>query len=316
MARLPRPDDPRLLVGYDAADDGAVYRLEGSTCLIQTVDFFTPIVDDPGDFGAIAAANALSDVYAMGGRPLTALSLVCYPYKTWPGEILEAILRGGVETVREAGALVVGGHSVQDAEIKFGYAVTGLVDEVEVRRNDTPRVGDALVLTKPLGTGTLTTAVKKDLLGADHLREPVAEMRRLNAEAAERARVADVAAVTDITGFGLIGHLYEMVRGRALGAEIVCEALPLFPGVWDAIAAEAFTGAHTTNRHYVAEYHIEDTAAHRRFGQILYDPQTSGGLLIALAEADAEPLVTTLRATGHRAARIGTITAEPVIRCR
>jgi len=313
---LPRSDDPRLLVGYDAADDGAVFRLDGDRCLIQTVDFFTPIVDDPYQFGAIAAANALSDVYAMGGTPLTALSLVCFSYKTWPGDVLERIMAGGADTVRRAGALVVGGHSVQDQEIKFGYAVTGLVDVAHIWRNDTPRAGDALVLTKPLGTGTLTTAVKKDLLGAEYLDEPVREMGRLNAVAAELARGQEVHAVTDITGFGLIGHLYEMLRGSRLGAEIDCEALPLLGGVWEAIAAEAFTGAHTTNRHYVADYQVEDTPAHRRYGQVLYDPQTSGGLLIALPETDADVLVTALTATDHRAARIGRVTAAPVIRCR
>lgn len=300
-------------MGFGSADDGAVYRLSGHQCLIQTVDFFTPIVDDPFQFGEIAAANALSDVYAMGGRPLTALSLVCYPYKTWPAGILQQIMAGGASKVEESGALVVGGHSVQDNEIKFGFAVTGTVHDSAFWRNDTPQPGDALVLTKPLGTGTLTTAVKKDLLGPESLEVPIREMSRLNAAAAECARRYKVHAVTDITGFGLMGHLFEMLRGEGRGAHIRCEALPLLPNVWDAIAAEAFTGAHQTNRVYVADYDIPETTALEQYGQVLFDPQTSGGLLISLPPADAEALAADLAADGHAAAVVGEVTGGAVI---
>lgn len=316
LSALPRREDERLLVGYDGADDGAVYRIDGSRCVIQTVDFFTPIVDDPRMFGAIAAANALSDVYAMGGTPLTALSLVCYPYKTWPKEMLQAILEGGADTVQEAGALVVGGHSVQDAEIKFGYAVTGLVDEPNIFRNNTPEVGDHLVLSKPLGTGTLTTAVKQDKLPYDHLTTAIQEMARLNRVAAEKAAHYGAHAVTDITGFGLMGHLFEMVRERQYGAVIRCESLPVLPHVSEALALKALTGAHKTNRHYVADYEQAQTAALARFGDVVFDPQTSGGLLIALERDAAAALAKDLSDGGHHAAVIGEITAQASLDCR
>ena len=315
LGAIPSREDENLLVGYDTADDAAVYRLNDDTCLIQTVDFFTPIVDDPEDFGEITAANSLSDVYAMGGRPLTALSLVCYPYKTWPIHILQAIMAGGARKVLESGALVVGGHSVADDEIKFGYAITGTVAADAFWRNNTPEPGDVLVLTKPLGTGTLTTAIKKDLLGAEYLEEPVAEMKRLNACAAELAQNLEVHAATDITGFGLMGHLYEMLKPRGYGAKICCEALPVFPGVWEAIKARAFTGAHTSNREYVCDYEIPETTGLETYGQILFDPQTSGGLMLALPKQEATSYLSGLNDAGHRAAIIGEVTAEAVIRC-
>ena len=313
MGAIPYRHDANLLVGYGSADDGAVYRLDNGTCLIQTVDFFTPIVDDPFQYGEIAAANALSDVYAMGGRPVTALSLVCYPYKTWPADMLQQIMAGGASKIEEAGSLVVGGHSVQDAEIKFGFAITGTVAEKNIWRNDTPRAGDALVLSKPLGTGTLTTAVKQNKLDETILDAAIREMSRLNAAAAVQAKKYKVSAVTDITGFGLMGHLYEMVRGAGYGAHIRCENLPVLPGAWDAIAAEAFTGAHKTNRVYVADYHIPETSALIQYGQLLFDPQTSGGLLIALPPADAKTLAADLCREGHTAAVIGDITERATI---
>jgi selenide,water dikinase len=308
LETLPAPDDANLLVGYGNADDGAVYRLANGTCLVQTVDFFTPIVDDPEDFGAISAANALSDIYAMGGAPLTALSLVCYPYKTWPAEILAKILQGATAKVREAGAVIVGGHSVGDEEIKFGLAVTGTVEQDAFWTNQGAKPEDVLVLTKPLGTGTLTTAVKRNLLPPCVLDEPVREMKRLNARAAELAREFEVHAVTDITGFGLMGHLFEMVRADGLGAVVRTEDLPLFPEVWEAAGAGALTGAHRANREYVADYDIPETCAHDTQFPIIYDPQTSGGLLIACPTADGESLTKKLIEEGHQAAVIGKIT--------
>lgn len=297
-------------MGYDHADDGAVYRLQGGVCLVQTVDFFTPIVDDAEDFGAISAANALSDIYAMGGQPLTALSLVCFPHKTWPLDLLAGIMRGAEAKVKEADAVIVGGHSVQDEEIKFGLAVTGTVAEDAYWTNRGARDGDVLVLTKPIGTGTLTTAVKQDKLPASVLDMPVREMKRLNARAAALAREIEVHAVTDVTGFGLMGHLFEMLRTDGLGAVIRYEQIPLFPCVWEAIEAKALTAAHRTNRDYVANYDIPRTGAHETQAPMLYDPQTSGGLLLACPPDDGERLVRLLTEEDHCAAVIGKVTGS------
>ena len=310
---MPAPADANLLVGYNTSDDAAVYRLGNGQCLVQTVDFFTPIVDDPATFGAISAANSLSDVYAMGGRPITALSLVCYPYKTWPHEILAQILIGASHKVKEAGAVICGGHSVQDQEIKFGLSVTGTVDEANLWTNHRPQPGHKLVLTKPLGTGTLTTAVKRNAMPQSALNEAISEMQRLNKRACELAQNTGVSAATDITGFGLMGHLYEMVRDQKLGAVINCQNLPILDGAWEAIALEAFTGAHRTNRDYTAAYNIPQTQALERYGQVIYDPQTSGGLLLALPQDQAEKLVLALNEEGHRAAMIGEIIDRPII---
>lgn len=309
-----KPDD-RLIVGFDASDDGAVFQIDADRALVQSVDFFTPIVDDPEAFGAIAAANSLSDIYAMGGRPLTALSLVCYPYASLGTEILAAIVAGGSRKVRESGALVVGGHSVSDEEIKFGYSVTGEVAPNAAWRNDTPQVGDALVLSKPLGTGVITTAVKQDKLPEKLLDEPIAEMARLNSKAAELARAYDIHAATDITGFGLMGHLYEMLRAQNLGADIRTDNLAVFEGVMDGIAQKALTRAHRTNREYLADYDVPDTETLQRFGDVVYDPQTSGGLLFALPSDQADALFQDLERHGHRPSLVGTITSNPSIVC-
>ena len=303
------------MVGFRTSDDGGVYRLDERTALIQTVDFFTPIVDDPHDFGAIAAANALSDVYAMGGRPLTALALVCFPYKTLPSKILSDIVAGGAVKIAESGAVVIGGHSVADDEIKFGYAVTGTVEPDRVWRNNRPRAGDALLLTKPLGTGLITTAVKQDKLETRFLLDPVKEMKRLNQAACEAGRKRTVHAATDVTGFGLLGHLFEMLRGSELGAEILTEELAVFDGVWTAIERGALTAARKTNKEYISAYPVPETPAYARFEQVLLDPQTSGGLLLALPREEAETLHAQLSETGHRASLIGTVTARREIRC-
>jgi len=315
FAAIPNPDDPDLIVGFGSSDDGAVYRLNERTTLVQSVDFFTPIVDDPADFGAISAANALSDIYAMGGRPRIALSLVCFPYKTLPLEILTAIVAGGARKIIESGALVVGGHSVEDPEIKFGYAVTGEVAPGCCWSNDTPEPGDVLVLTKPLGTGLLTTAVKQDKLPAEFLIEPIAQMKRLNRAAAEAAGDCQIHAATDVTGFGLLGHLFEMVRGRGLGARVETAGLALFEGVRQAIELGALTAAHRTNREYVTDYDLVANAALGAHAGVLFDPQTGGGLLFALPPAQAGTLLDRLAASGHRACRVGQVTAKAAIEC-
>lgn len=313
---MPKVNDDRLLVDFSASDDGAVFRLNDGFALVQTVDFFTPIVDDPADFGAISAANALSDIYAMGGEPLTALGLVCFPHKKFPIGILTEMNRSGAEKIHEGGAFVVGGHSVEDEVVKFGYAVTGKVHPDRVWRNHTVQAGDGLVLTKPLGTGLLTTAVKQGKLPETVLEHPVSEMRRLNRTAAELARQFEIHAATDVTGFGLFGHLFEMVRERHLGAVIQIEALPLFEGVWQAIEAGSLTGAHRTNFNYVEPYGITDNSAFEKIRPIVLDPQTSGGLLFALPIGQARDLSERLLKAGHSAALIGEISPNPGLVCR
>jgi len=308
---MPEMKDARLLVGFETSDDGAVFQIREDYALIQTLDFFTPIVDDPYDFGAIAAANALSDVYAMGGKPLTAMSIVCFPYKDLPVSLLAQISKGGAETILQADALVIGGHSVSDSEIKFGYAVTGHIHPDHIWRNHTPNLGDSLVLSKPLGTGLLTTAVKQNHLPETVLETPIREMKRLNQVACDLARNFTIHAATDITGFGLLGHLYEMIRIRNFGVKLRVQSLPLFEGVWQAIESKCLTRAHTTNFAYISPYPISANAAFDAYRSILLDPQTSGGLLFALPKDQAEILVKNLNNQDHTAAVIGEITQNP-----
>lgn len=311
---IEQPTSPELLVGFEASDDSAIFRLDEKTALVQSLDFFSPIVDDPVQFGAIAAANSLSDIYAMGGRPITALTMLCFPYTTVDTDILARISRGGSQKIRESGALVVGGHSVLDSEVKFGYAVTGLVDPNLFWRNNTPQEGDALLLTKPLGTGLIATAVKQNKLPASYLNEPTSEMMRLNKLASELAAPLTVHACTDITGFGLMGHLFEMCRSQSMGALLKSDAIAVFNGVWQAIEAGALTRAHGSNREYLSDY-AADSPALEKFGDILFDPQTSGGLLLAMPPVDAQTLKKALVAQGHHTSLVGHITSSPEIRC-
>src|ERR671932_1559191 len=232
LAELPAPEDPNVLVGSDTADDAAAYRVSDDLAILTTVDFFTPIVDDPYDFGRIAAANALSDVYAMGGEPLTALNLVAFPLERLGGDVLRQILRGGGDVVRVAGALLIGGHSIDDPEPKYGLAVTGTVHPAEVLTNAGGRAGDALVLTKPLGVGAITTALKRGVSGAANLLVLAVEvMTTLNAPAARAARAAGAHGLTDVTGFGLLGHLREMAAASGVAAEVDAGAVPAIDGV-------------------------------------------------------------------------------------
>ncbi len=312
---MPTDADPALLVGYQNRDDGAVYRLDDDRALVQTVDFFTPIVDDASDFGAIAAANALSDVYAMGGQPLTALALVCFPYKTLDNVLLQRIVAGGAAKIREAGCLVVGGHSVGDEEIKFGYAVTGQVHPERVWRNDGAAVDDVLILTKPLGTGILATAVKRDLLPATAMADALASMKQLNRAAAQCAAAYPIHAATDVTGYGLLGHLVEMVTGARRGVDVDVAAIPQFSAVGEALAAGAQTGAARTNREFVADYGLRADATLEQYAPLLFDPQTSGGLLLALAADAGDDLMRDLKRMGLTAAKIGRVTDRPQVRC-
>jgi len=278
-----------VLVGFDTADDAGVYQLTAELALVQTVDFFTPIVDDPFTYGAIAAANALSDVYAMGGRPISALSILAYPAKGDLG-VLEEILKGGAEKMREADCAVVGGHSVADDEIKFGYAVTGTVHPARVKANAGARAGDVLVFTKRLGTGVISTALKRGIARDADVAASIASMLTLNRKACEAMLAYDVHGCTDVTGFGLIGHAREMALASGVTLEIEVDRLRFLPGALEYSALGAIPGGLKNNREFAAcavQAACEMSGARE---DLLYDPQTSGGLLITLPEADAAAL--------------------------
>lgn len=281
LSALSRPTDARVLVGHETFDDAGIFRLSDELALVQTVDFFAPIVDDPYDFGQIAAANALSDVYAMGGQPLTALSLVAFPVGKLPLEVLGQILRGGEDKVREAGASIIGGHSITDEEVKFGLAVTGTVDPHHMFTNAAAQVGDQLVLTKPIGTGILSTAAKRGLASADQLQPMHAAMKTLNADAARHARALGVRCATDVTGFGLLGHASHLARASHRTLLIRSAAVPVFSGTREALAAGMRTGGAERNASYL-EPLVEWGGTPAAIQALLVDPQTSGGLLVAV----------------------------------
>jgi len=290
LAAVPRWADPNVLVGFDTADDAGVYKLTPELALVQTVDFFTPIVDDPYTFGAIAAANALSDVYAMGGRPLSALSIVAYPSK---GDLddLEQILRGGAEKMHEVGCSIVGGHSIADEEIKFGYAVTGLVHPGRVKANSNARPGDALLFTKRLGTGVIGTALKQGVAREDHVAEAIASMLTLNHRASEEMLRFDSHGCTDVTGFGLIGHAREMAMASNVTLEIAADRVRLLPGALEYARLGAIPGGLKNNREFASCAVETARPLPLELEDLLYDPQTSGGLLFTLREQDAAALV-------------------------
>jgi selenide,water dikinase len=282
VASLPRPTDPRVLVATDTADDAGVVRLTAELALVTTVDFFTPIVDDPYAFGRMAATNALSDVYAMGGEPVSALNLVAYPLETLGAETLHAILAGGLDAVLEAGASVVGGHSIDDPEPKYGLAVTGVVHPDQVLTNAGGRAGDALVLTKPLGAGTIATACKRGLASPELVERGIDVMTTLNARAAKQARAAGAHALTDVTGFGLVGHTHELALASGLAAGIDASAVPAIEGVLELLSDErALAGGSRRNRRDAdafATFALEGPRA-----RLVCDAMTSGGLLAAVA---------------------------------
>jgi selenide,water dikinase len=286
LGAMPRIANPNVLVGFDAADDAGVYRLNSELALVQTVDFFTPIVDDPFTFGAIAAANSLSDVYAMGGQPISALSIVAFP-GTGDMAVLTEILRGGLEKMREAGCAVLGGHSINDPEIKFGYAVTGTVHPDRVKANAGARAGDVLIFTKALGTGVIATALKRGLAEMDHVAEAEASMLELNRAACETMLRFDVGGCTDVSGFGLIGHAREMAVASGVTLEIEAAAVPLLRGALDAVLRGALPGGLTNNREFLSCAVEIAGPIPPAVLDLLYDPQTSGGLLITLPENDA-----------------------------
>lgn len=317
LSRLPRQQHPDLIVGFDTADDAGVFRISPETALVQTVDFFTPMVDDPFTYGRIAATNALSDVYAMGGTPLTALAMVCFP-ADGDLKILEEVLRGGLHTMQEAECLVVGGHSVRDTEIKFGYAVTGRVHPDRVLTNAGARVGDSLIFTKALGTGVITTALKQGSAEAQWVDAAVKSMTTLNRRAAQTVLQFGQAihGMTDITGFGLIGHARELALASRVRLVIQTDAVPRLEGALACIGKGSIPAGLRANREF-AECFAEDepgAAIPEEIRALLYDPQTAGGLLISADAGVANQLVAELQLAGYPATEIGrVIDGEPRI---
>lgn len=304
--------DPALLVGLDTGDDAAVYRLDERTALVFTTDFFTPIVDSAYDWGRIAAANALSDVYAMGGRPLLCLNITAWPRQDLPLEMLAEVLRGGADVARAAGAAIVGGHTIDDPEPKYGMAVVGLVDPQAVVTNAGARAGDVLVLTKPLGTGVVSTAIKNGCAPEDVIDGAIETMATLNADAADAMRAAGVRAGTDVTGFGLLGHLHRMCLASGARAVVHAGAVPIIPGARALVDAGQIAGGTRRNRAYVDPSVDWDDAAGEAMRWLLTDAQTSGGLLICCPEAALGSLLAGLDERGVRSAEIGRIEAgEP-----
>jgi selenide,water dikinase len=309
LAGIPAGRDARLLVGYDASDDAAVYRLDEERSLIFTVDFFPPMVNDAKTFGRIAAANALSDVWAMGGRPTLALNLVCFP-EAMDKRVLADILAGGAEKIAEAGAVLGGGHSIYDKEPKYGLAVTGIAETAKVRRNNTPVPGHKLILTKPLGVGIVMAALRVGLASEAAVRRAVASMERLNRYAAESMADFDVSACTDVTGFGLLVHALEMA-GNAAGIKLSPDTLPLIPEAAGYADDYLLTAAGQRNRNRV-EKTVDVSALPFAVQELMFDPQTSGGLLIAVSPDEAEELVRRIRNAGDEdAAIIGEVVPRP-----
>lgn len=308
---LPAIDDPRVLVGHNRADDAGVLKLEEDFALVNTVDLLAPVVDDPFDFGFIAAVNCLSDIYAMGGEPLVCLNVVGWPTRL-PPDVLGAILQGSEQAVRESGAVVLGGHTFQGDEIRFGLAVTGRIDPRRVFTNAGAKKGDALVLTKPLGTGTVVAcSVSRGAAPADTYAETLASMKTSNGSAARAMREADASACTDITGFGFLGHASELAAGSERGLEIHASALPVFPGVRDLLAESIVDGSHKMNRNsFLDRVRFEGVDANEEI--LLFSSETSGGLLIAVDPSRADELLSRLHDAGlERASRIGSVTEGP-----
>jgi selenide,water dikinase len=309
LSGLPRIFDRRVLVSSDTCDDAGVFRLDRRTALVQSVDVFTPVVDDPYVFGQIAAANSVSDIYAMGGRPLTALSIIAFPIERLSPRIMNKMLQGGIDKLREAGIAVLGGHSIKDKEIKFGFAVTGLVRPDRMTVNSQARPGDVLVLTKPIGTGTLSFARQLGRAPAKGLEEAERSMTELNRTAAEVMTAAGVTTATDITGFGLAGHLSEIAVQSGVELEVYGESIPVFDGVMDLVREGVISGAVERNRDYAAAFVRKDKGVSEDLETLLYDPQTSGGLLIAVRKSKAAALLATLKKKGvGTAAVIGRVT--------
>jgi selenide,water dikinase len=309
LGKLARQHDPNVLVGFDHADDAGVYRIDSDRALVQTVDFFTPIVDDPYTFGQIAATNSLSDVYAMGGKPMTSLALVCFPEKA-DLEILERILAGGLSKMIEAGCTVIGGHSIRDEETKFGYAVTGLVHPRKILANKGAKPGDHLILTKALGTGVISTAIKKNKAEASWIEAAVRSMTTLNKRAAEVISESGVTidAMTDVTGFGLIGHAREMLLASDVSLQLHAGSIPILEGALECVRAGYVPGGLNNNREFAECLVRYDEGIPDDLRTLLYDPQTAGGLLISTPDGNA--LMKAMREADILAFQIGEVLPE------
>ena len=318
LQKLALPADSNLLVGLSTGDDAGVYRIAPNLALVQTLDFFPPIVDDPYLFGQIAAANSLSDIYAMGGKPLTAMNILCFPIRERGPEELAEILRGGAEKVAEAGAALVGGHSIEDEEPKFGLSVTGLIDPAHVATNAGANPGDVVILTKPIGTGILTTAAKFDECSPETLAAACLNMATLNAAASQAMQSVGIGpdlpvhAATDITGFSLLGHLYHLAKASKIGIELDSAAIPFLPDVWELAAAGNVTRGGKSNRAYLAAAVSLNPNLPETWLDLLTDPQTSGGLAICVAADSVSRLLAELEARNVATrAVIGRVVAAP-----
>jgi selenide,water dikinase len=311
LGKLARQHDPNVLVGFDHADDAGVYQIAPDQALVQTVDFFTPVVDDPYVFGQIAATNALSDVYAMGGRPITSLALVCFPEKA-DLDILERILAGGLSKMIEAGCFVIGGHSIRDDELKFGYAVTGLIHPKKVLSNAGAQPGDALLFTKSLGTGVISTAIKRGKAEPAWIDAAVDSMTTLNKQAAEVIRQGEfhIHAMTDVTGFSLIGHSRELALASDVALRFSSKDIPVLPGALDCIRAGYIPGGLNNNRDFAECVVGYDDRVPEDLRTLLFDPQTAGGLLISVASEHSAQLVRSLNAAKVPAVQIGEVIAR------
>jgi selenide, water dikinase len=317
LSGLPKqPADPNLIVGFDTADDAGVYRLRDDLALVQTLDFFTPIVDDPYDYGRISALNSINDVWAMAGTPITAMAITCFPKKGVDPSILGEIMRGGLETLNQYGVTLIGGHSVDNEQIMFGYSVTGLIDPNKVATNSGARPGDAIILTKPIGTGVISTGIKKGRATDAVIAGSVETMLSAGKYAAEAMREFGVKGATDVTGFALLGHVWEMACASKVTIEIHSHDVPLLEGALALAEAGMLTSGDKTNREYVGSQVAIDGAVDETLVKLLFDPQTAGGMLISIAQTESEPLLARLRHNYPNARIIGRVHprgAHPVI---
>jgi selenide,water dikinase len=303
-----QPKDENVMVGFDKADDAGVYRLRDDLAIVQTVDFFTPIVDDPFIYGQIAALNSINDVWAMAGTPLTALAITCFPKEGVDPAILGEIMRGGLETLNKYGVTLIGGHSVASEQIMFGYSVTGVIDPDKIATNSGARPGDVIVLTKPIGTGVISAGIKFAKASAEVAASSIATMSMPGKYAAETMREFGVKGATDVTGFSLLGHAWEMARASGVTIEIDAAAVPLLDGALELAAAGVLTSADKTNREYVGDDISIAESVSKEMGCLLYDPQTAGGMLISVSKDRANDLLGRLRESYPRADVIGRVT--------
>jgi len=312
LGRLPQFNDPNILVGAETSDDAAVYRLDSGQAIVQTVDYITPVVDDPYSCGLIAAANSLSDIYAMGATPLFALNIVGFPVGSLSLSILEEILRGGADKVREAGASIIGGHSTDDPEPKYGLVVTGLIDPAKIFKNSTALIGDDLVLTKPLGIGIITTGIKRGKVAQPAIDAAIALMAALNKDASEAMVAVGAHACTDVTGFGLLGHLHEMTAGSKVGARVSLSKVPVLSETWELVQEGICPGGTRRNYESLQGAIVWDPVIRQEAQLILCDAQTSGGLLIAVPKEKSATLLRRLQERQTPAsALIGEIIEDP-----